>query len=154
MVRGSLFCRKHSKTEKCVWTAQACTDCIWAHPVKRSGRPKNRRTKEYISEVVFWGSKYENMWKNGPKMSPKRWGYFGGEPLRALLAHLWRSKSFFNQKSEAKKLNKCAQGTKSDTKRVPKPLKLARNGPGFYREVSHNKSARNPGPADCAKRLQ
>ena len=26
------FFTKSMKTEKCVWTAQACTDCIWAHP--------------------------------------------------------------------------------------------------------------------------
>jgi len=59
-----------------------------------------------------------------------------------------------SQKTEAKKLKMSGQGTKSDPKRVPKPLKLTRNCPGFYSEVSHKKSARNPGPADCAKRLQ
>ena len=41
-----LFFRKSVKLEKCVWTAPAWTDCIWAHPVERSGRPQNWRKKE------------------------------------------------------------------------------------------------------------
>ena len=28
-----LFLRRNVKTEKWVWTAPACTDCIWAHPL-------------------------------------------------------------------------------------------------------------------------
>ena len=43
-----LFFRKSAKLKKCVWTAPAWTDCIWARPVESSGRPKNRRKKRDI----------------------------------------------------------------------------------------------------------
>ena len=38
-----LFFNNNAKTEKCVWTAPAWTECIWAHPVERSGGFKIRR---------------------------------------------------------------------------------------------------------------
>ena len=57
--------------------------------------------------------------KSEPEIDPKTWVYFGGERLGTLLAHLWRSSSFFNTKSVAQKLQKWAQGNKSDPKRLP-----------------------------------
>ena len=38
-----LFFRKLVTTKKCVSTGPARTDCIWAHPMERPGRPKNQR---------------------------------------------------------------------------------------------------------------
>ena len=55
-----LFFRKSAKTKTCVWTAPACTDCIWAHPVERSGRPNNRRKKGTYFRTPFFTKKYEN----------------------------------------------------------------------------------------------
>ena len=49
-----LFFRKSAKLKKCVWTPPAWTDCIWAHPVESSGRPKNRRKKgTYFRTPLF-----------------------------------------------------------------------------------------------------
>ena len=42
-VSRKLFFNNNAKTEKCVWTAPAWTECIWAHPVERSGGLKIRR---------------------------------------------------------------------------------------------------------------
>ena len=38
-----VFFKNYVKTKKCVWTAPAWTECIWAHPVERSGGLKIRR---------------------------------------------------------------------------------------------------------------
>ena len=43
------FLQKTTKTGKCVWTAQACTDCMWAHPVEGSVQPKIHEQKNLNS---------------------------------------------------------------------------------------------------------
>ena len=66
-----LFFRKSAKLKKCVWTAPAWTDCIWAHPVESSGRSKNRRKKRTYFRTPLFRQKMQKMWKMVPKMSPK-----------------------------------------------------------------------------------
>ena len=39
-VRAPFF-EKYAEAEKCVWTAQACTDCIWATPMERQNVIQN-----------------------------------------------------------------------------------------------------------------
>ena len=95
--------------QKTCKNGKVCLDCAGVYglhmspiPWSAQGDPQNEEKSESISEGFFWGSKYENMWKHGSKMSPKRWLYFRGEPLGALLAHLWCSKSFLTQKVKPK----------------------------------------------------
>ena len=52
-----LLFRTRAKTEKCIWIEPARTDCIWDHPLERSGRPKNQRKKLHISEPPFQQTK-------------------------------------------------------------------------------------------------
>ena len=58
-----LFFRNNVKLKKCFWTAPAWTNCIWAHPMERSGQPKNWRIKDtYFRNIFFWQTlqkKYE-----------------------------------------------------------------------------------------------
>ena len=65
-----LLFRKSVKLKKCVWTAPAWTDCIWAHPVESSGRPKNRRRKRTYFRTPLFRQKIQKKWKMGSKMSP------------------------------------------------------------------------------------
>jgi hypothetical protein len=50
---GAVF-RKWKKIEKCVSTAQARTDCIWAHTVERPGRPKITQKNRLIPGTLFF----------------------------------------------------------------------------------------------------
>ena len=53
-VMWSLFSRKNAKTKKCVSTAQACADCMWAHPMERPRRPQNQRKNITYFRTYFF----------------------------------------------------------------------------------------------------
>ena len=81
----SLFFRKNAKTKKCVSTAQARADCMWAHPMERPGRPQNQRKNMTYFRTYFLIKKCKNMRKRGPKRCPKGWPDFGGGGLGGAL---------------------------------------------------------------------
>ena len=89
---------KSAKTEKCVSTAPARTDCIWAHPVERSGRLKNRRKKGTYLRTAFFSKKYEKYEKRAPKGLQMGDFISGVAPLWRLLGHLWCPQPFWASK--------------------------------------------------------
>ena len=66
------------RSDKCVWTAQACTDCIWAHPQEASKRPKFEKNSCVSQVPVFLHQKYENVSKVTSQRCPNGWLYFRG----------------------------------------------------------------------------
>ena len=87
--------QKKWKMKKCVRTAPACTDCIWAHPLERSGWPKNwRKTATYFRTPVF-NKKATVFKKRAPKGLQKGDFISGVAPLGAPLepqADFWFKK--------------------------------------------------------------
>ena len=123
-----LFFRKSAKLKKCVWTAPAWTDCIWARPVESSGRPKNRRKKRtYFRTPLFWAKL--------PKGVQKGEAESRVAPLGAVLRHVWCPKPFFDYKNEPIALPKCLQEPKITQKMTPEVdkwlEKLSKKGPAF-----------------------
>ena len=77
-VYGELLFRKSVKMKKCVWTAPARTDCIWAHPLERSGWPTKWRKKKTYFRTALFSKKNGNVQKKDSKRSPKGWVNFRG----------------------------------------------------------------------------
>ena len=73
-----LLFRESVKMEKCVWTAPACTDCILAQPLERSGRPKNRRKKGIYVRPTLFNPKISKMLKKEFQNDSKMVSLFRG----------------------------------------------------------------------------
>ena len=113
-VMWNLFFRKNAKTKKCVSTAQACADCMWAHPMELPGRPQNQRKNMTYSRTYFFNQKMQEYEKKGSqKVSKRVTGFRGWRPW----GRLGRPNLFLNTKSMPKVLQKWLQGCKNYTKR-------------------------------------
>ena len=123
---GAVF-RKWKKIEKCVSTAQARTDCIWAHTVERPGRPKFTQKNKLIPGTLFFQEKSENIQKLTPKRSPNEWLYFSLTFLWRPLGHHWCPSPFSNTKNEPKALPKCHWSWKVLQKVTQKDPKSSKN---------------------------
>ena len=132
-----LIFKKHVKMKKCVWTAPARTDCMWAHLEKHSMRQKNHKKTDVFQVRCFCHQKYKNVWKMTSQMYPNGWGDLG---VWRLWGHLWRHYS--------------KHVPKSAPKVVPRLHKCLQKGSKSGKSESQNDNASDPGPADCAKRLQ
>ena len=89
----------NAKIEKCVWTAPACTDCMWEHSLERLRRCQNWIKTVTLWRTIFLQPKHIIFPKIDSKRYPKGWLYFGGgaswEALGAplvLQALPWRPK--------------------------------------------------------------
>ena len=154
-VMWSLFFRKNAKTKKCVSTAQACADCMWAHPMERPGRPQNQRKNMTYFRTYFFNQKMQEYdKKRSQKVSKRVTGFRGWRPW----GRLGRPNLFLNTKSMPKVLQKWPPGCKSDPKMLQKWPPRSQNALLQERQsgssASKNVSCKIPGPADCAKRLQ
>ena len=76
-VFGSYFSETMLTWKKCVCTAPARTDCIWAHPLECSGWPKDWRKKASYFRTALFSKNNGNIQKKSSKRSPKGWGDFG-----------------------------------------------------------------------------
>ena len=151
----SLIFRKNAKTKKCVSTAQARADCMWAHPMERPGRPQNQRKNITYFRTYFFNQIMQECEKKGSQKGPKRVSIFPGwRPW----GRLGRPNLFLNTKSMPKVLQKWPPGCKSDHKMLQKWPPRSQNALLQERQsgssASENVSCKIPGPADCAKRLQ
>ena len=157
-----LFFRTSAKTEKCVWIEPARTDCIWAHPLEGSGRPKNRRKMEPEFGTVLFGQKIKIFQKRAPKSSPKGWLRNGGgaswatfgTPVCFLIRKVlpkW-SKSDPKMAKWPPKVNSKRSNWLQNSQNLNLNewvLKLDES-PAEFSECCNYV----PGPADCAKRFQ
>ena len=157
-----IFLEKNAKTKilkKCVSTAQACADCMWAHPMERPGRPQNQRKNITYFRTYFFNQKMQEYEKKGfQKVSKRMRGFPGWRPW----GRLGRHNLIFDVKNAPKVNPKGAKGTPKSSKSNPKgakgtpkcsksnPQKECQSGSS----ASTNVSSKIPGPADCAKRLQ
>ena len=123
-VMWSLFFRKHAKTKKCVSTAQACADCMWAHPMERPGRPQNQRKNMTYFRTYFFIQNMQEYEKKGSQKRSKRVSLFRGwRPW----GRLGRHNLIFDVKDGPKVLQrcpkvlqKCCQSASRDRKMIPK----------------------------------
>ena len=63
--KGALFgafFEQTPKTEKCVSTAPACTDCIWTPPVEHPGRPKSGEKNRSLKKIRFFSAVLHILW--------------------------------------------------------------------------------------------
>ena len=92
---GAVF-RKNEKIRKCVSTAQARTDCMWALVLERPRILKITPKNKWIPWTVFFYQKSENWQKMTPKGRPKGWLYILLTSLGRPLGHHWCPKPFLN----------------------------------------------------------
>jgi len=103
-VMWSLFFRKTAKTKKCVSTAQACADCMWAHPMERPRRPQNQRKNMTYFRTYFFNQKMQEYEKKGfQKVSKRMRGFPGWRPW----GRLGRHNLIFDVKDGTKVLQRC-----------------------------------------------
>ena len=106
--------------KKCVWTAPARTDCIWAHHLERPRWSTNRR-KNTVSFIMLFLAKKHKFSKTELQKLSKRVTLFPGWRL---LGHLWSSKLIFDSKSEPTTPPKCSQWPKKTSKIIPTGQKI------------------------------
>jgi len=137
------FLRKSTKTVKCVWTAQAWTDCIWAHPVEGSLRPKKHEKKLTLTTNTYFYTKYtkyrETRLQKVSKWMREFWWW-------RLLGHLWRPNLFFDTKNASKVLQKWSQGCKMD------PQVLQKLPQGCKMDPKTDAKVVNVTPKSCSKK--
>ena len=111
--------RKGVKTEKCVWTAPACTHCIWAYPLERSRQPKIEEKKGHISEALILAKDVNIFGKRAPKGLQKGDGISG----QTLLGPPLEPQADFWFKKWAHSAPKVPPGTQTCFKNDPKRAK-------------------------------
>ena len=119
-VMWSLFLRKNAKTKKCVSTAQACADCMWAHPMERPGRPQNQRKNITYFRTYFFNQKMQEYEKKGSqKLSKRVRGFPGWRPWGRLGRPLTPQSVF----GHTKVYSKCSKNDLQGAKVTPKCFK-------------------------------
>ena len=104
----SLFFRKNAKTKKCVSTAQACADCMWAHPMERPRRPQNQRKNITYFRTYFFNHKMQKYAKKGSQKVSKRVTGFPGWRPWGRLGRPLTPQSVFEHKKYAQSAPKMA----------------------------------------------
>ena len=128
----SLFFRKNAKTKKCVSTAQACADCMWAHPMERPGRPQNQRKDMTYFRTYFFNQKMQEYEKKGSQKGPKRVSICPGWRPWGRLGRPLMPQSVFEHKKYAQsapKMTSRVQKWRQNAKKVtPKVAKCTLTG--------------------------
>ena len=104
----SIIFRKNAKTKKCVSTAQARADCMWAHPMERPGRPQNQRKNMTYFRTYFFNQKIQKCDKQGSQKVSKRVTGFPGWRPWGRLGRPLTPQSVFEHKKYAQSAPKMA----------------------------------------------
>ena len=128
----SLFFRNNAKTKKCVTTAQACADCMWAHPMERPGRPQNQRKNMTYFRTYFFNQKMQKYDKTGSqKVSKRVTGFPGWRPWGRLGRPLTPQSVFEHKKyaqSAPKMTSRVQKWPQNASKVTPKVAKCTLTG--------------------------